>query len=117
MTTYQRDTIHTTDDIRAIADHAGSHFFDVDTLRFFNSRILDGVRALDGNATEPGRRYLFVTSERDNYSNRPRQYTVRIATLGTQRDNRPTIDIETIDDGYSLPTAAAARRFMQDYNA
>ena len=117
MTTYQRDTIHTTDDIRAIADHAGSHFFDADTMRFFNSRILDGVRALDGNTTKPGRRYLFITSERDNYSNLPRQYTVRIATLGTQRDDRPAIDIQTIDEAYGLPSAAAARRFMRDYSA
>ena len=117
MTMYQRAAIHTADDIRAIADRAGSHFFDADTMRFFSSRLLDGVRALDGNATEPGRRYLFVTSERDTYSDQPRRYTVRMATLGTQRDNRPAIDIQTIDEAYGLPTAAAARRFMRDYTA
>ena len=57
MTTYQRSTVHTSDDIRAIADHAGSHFFDAATMRFFSSCLLEGVYAPDGYNAMPGNRF------------------------------------------------------------
>jgi hypothetical protein len=60
----------TIDDIKTANRVAGMHFFDADTLRFFNSRILDGVY---------GGRY-FVTSERRPRSKEPRLYTVREAS-------------------------------------
>lgn len=108
MTTYQRTAIYSSDDIRAVADGAGSHFFDPDTMRFFNSRLLSGAWVLDGNECKPGHRYLFVTSER--YGDEPRHYTVRIMTLGTVRDNRPAVDIDTLSCPY--PSAREARAAM-----
>ena len=57
------------------ATNHGSHFFDADTLRFFGSRILDGV-------TVHGGRAYFVTSERQPYSNEPRRYSARYMTAG-----------------------------------
>lgn len=112
MTTYQRSTIHTAADIEAVADHAGSYFFSRDTMRFFKSRVLTGIIALDGHKSVPGARFMFVTSER--YGDEPRHYSVRMATLGTQRDGRPRVDIDSnFDEHYA--TAAQARKAMRDY--
>lgn len=112
MTTYQRSSIHTVSDIEAVADHAGSYFFKPDTMHFFKSRILTGIIALDGHKSVPGARFLFVTSER--YDDNPRHYSVRMATLGTQRDGRPHVDIDSnLEERFS--TAAQARKAMRDY--
>lgn len=112
MTTYQRSSIYTVADIEAVADHAGSYFFKSDTMRFFKSRILSGIIALDGHKSVPGARFLFVTSER--YGDNPRHYSVRMATLGTQRDDRPHVDINSnFDEHYA--TAAQARKAMREY--
>lgn len=112
MTTYQRSAVHTAADIQAIADHAGSFFFSADTMRFFSSRILTGIVALDGAKTEPGNRFLFLTSERHGIG-QPRHYAVRLATLTTQRDDRPGLHIATVGDYHA--TAGRARTAMRDY--
>lgn len=113
MTNYARNAIYTSDDVRAVVDHAGSYFFSADTMRFFDSRLLSGVIALDGYETAPGRRFLFVTSERDKYSDRPRRYTVRMLTLDTVRDDRPAVDIDTVYGFQEFTTARAAKAFAQ----
>lgn len=109
---YQRSTVHTTADLRAIADHAGSYFFSRDTMRFFKSRLLEGVYAPDGHKAMPGNRFFFVTSEA--YGDDPRHYTVRRAVLGSQRDDRPAIDIDTVGEHHATPTEArrAARELV-----
>ena len=110
MPTYQRNTVHTVDDIRAIADHAGSYFFSPGAMKAFNSRILSGIYAPDGFEAKEGNRFFFVTSERHgDYA--PRHYTVRYAVLGSQRDDRPAIDIGTVGDYHDTP--AAARKAAQ----
>ena len=109
MPTYQRTHVHSTADIRAIADHAGSYFFSRDTMRFFKSRLLEGVYAPDGYKALPGNRFFFVTSER--HDDNPRHYTVRMATLGSVRDNRPAVDIVTVGDYHA--SANAARKEAQ----
>lgn len=103
---YQRNTVHTVDDIRAIADYAGSHFFSADTMRAFSSRVLSGIVALDGHESKPGARFLFVTSERHGDES-PRHYAVRMMTLGTNERGRGDVDILSV--GYNLPSAAQAR--------
>lgn len=60
---YDMDYIRTANRVR------GLHFFDADTMRFFNSRVLSTVYAGSGGV-------YFVTSERFNYAS-PRLYTVR----------------------------------------
>ena len=111
MTNYQRSAVQTVDDIRAIADHAGSFFFSPETMRCFNSRVLSGVfpsSANEGNMHEakPGSVFYFVTSERHG-DDAPRHYAVRRLELGTVRDNRPSADISTV--GEYLGSARAAR--------
>lgn len=54
-------------DIKRANRLAGFHFFDQDTMRFFRSRILDGVIG-DG---------YFITSERGCDPSASRRYTVR----------------------------------------
>ena len=69
------------DELQEYAAACGSHFFDADTMRFFKSRVLDGVTIHDG-------RVYFVTSERNSgfggdYS---RRYTARVMCAGAHID-------------------------------
>lgn len=108
---YQRFAIHRSDDVRAVADAAGSHFFDAASMRFFNSRLLSGVLALDGRETAPGRRYLFITSERMG-DDAPREYAVRMLTLSASDRGYAMVSTETVS---RHSTAARARTAMESY--
>lgn len=85
-------------DVELANSRAGQHFFDADTMRFFNSRVLGDL--IDG-------RY-FVTSERFD-ENHPRLYTLREAM--------PNGHIETVGEfqGYTSARAAytAARKLAE----
>lgn len=62
------DDIHTIGDLERAAK---GHFFDADTMLFFDSKVYDGFkRTTDG--------LVFITSERDKASGTPRYYTLRI---------------------------------------
>lgn len=111
---YQRAAIHSVDDLKAVAEGAGSHFFSPGAMRFFDSRILSSEWNVDGPQTKPGARFVFVTSE--VYDDEPRHYKVRIMTLGMQRDNRPSVDIDTVNDE-RYETAREARMAAQLYVA
>ena len=113
MPTYQRTHVHTAADIRAIADHAGSYFFAPDTMRFFKSRLLEGVYPAGDSKAMPGAVFYFVTSE--VYDDDPRHYTVRRAVLGSRRDDRPAIDIATVGEHHATP--AEARRAARELAA
>ena len=65
---------HNVDLLIKYAEACGSHFFDADTMRFFKSRILDGVTIHDGRA-------YFVTSERFD-AGTPRRYSARYMVAG-----------------------------------
>lgn len=67
----RQDNLYAASDIARYVD---TNFFDVATMRFFNSRVL-GSRVV-GNAI------YFVTSERMDYGT-PRKYTVRVFRGGT----------------------------------
>ena len=112
MPKYQRAAIHGADDIRAIAGHAGSHFFSAGAMRFFSSRLLSAVRPLDGADAEEGRRYLFVTSERHG-DDAPRHYALRMMTLGSVRNDATAVDIDTIGSYHA--TRAQALAAMRNY--
>ena len=76
MTTTQANKLHNLHQIKYAASTGKSpHWFDRDTLRFFNSRISERVYPVPGGA-------YFVTSEKySRYDNSPRLYTVRHCTL------------------------------------
>lgn len=109
---YQRSTVHTVSDVRAIADHAGSYFFSRKAMSSFKSRVPGGVYAAGGRDAVPGAVFYFVTSE--VFGDQPRHYAVRRLTLGTVRDNRPAVDISTVD---YFPTLDDARGAAKAYAA
>lgn len=119
MATYQHANVTSANSIRAIANGAGSHFFDADTMRFFNSRLLEGVYPAETNngkwVARTGNVFYFVTSERydSTYGGpEPRHYTVRRMTLTAVRDDRPGVDIETVGDYHA--SAYQARKAAQE---
>lgn len=56
-------------------DHK-NHFFDADTIRFFNSRVSD-------RAYKVGDKAYFITSERSKIGNQPRKWSIRVIDLTT----------------------------------
>jgi len=120
MTNTPFTDIRTVSDLKTTAHALGSHFFDADTMRFFNSRILDGLHTL---TTESETAFgFFVTSERYD-ENTPRKYTVRsyqVTTKPRESDGRITsrISIDTVGPtssgfgGYG--TAKQARRAARE---
>jgi hypothetical protein len=111
MPRYQRAAIHSSDDIRAIADHVGSHFFSADTMRYWGSRLLGdsfpfrtNARPIEGPSTVEGNRYAFITSERA-FGDESRRYAVRVLTLASVRDDRPAVSFDTLDR-YDTPREA-----------
>jgi hypothetical protein len=93
MNTTHRKQYTSINQIISEATHAGSHFFDESTLRFFSSRILPTVY---------GGCY-FITSERDTYrDSNPRLYTIRKYEGG--------LGLETVGDFCSFTSLAQAKR-------
>lgn len=110
MVQYQHNAIYGKSDLIAVADHAGSFFFSPRAMRAFNSRISETVWAIDSRKTAPGNRYLFITSEKYG-DDAPRHYAVRMMTLGSVRDDRPSVDIDTVGEHHA--TMAQAKKAAQ----
>lgn len=107
MPIYRLATITSAQSLRTVADDAGSHFFSLGAMRFFNSRLLGDVFPVDGWEAREGARFLFITSER--FEDDPRQYSVRMLTLTSQRDDRPAVEVDS-DFDVKYPTAYQARK-------
>lgn len=78
------------DDVRDHAQSKGSHFFDKDTMKFFQSRLCDEIAtatSLDDSTLDDST-VLFVSSERDRSGDvwkGARRYTVRSYDVETGR--------------------------------
>jgi len=96
MTTYARNAIYSTDDLIAVSDATGGFFFSAKTMKFWKTRVLNYLRAVDGYTCEPGGRYVFITSDVFGYD-AVRQYSVRVMTLGTRGDGRAFVNFDTIE--------------------
>ena len=98
----------------ARADRAGSHFFDADTMRFFNSRVLDATLTQIG---ADGDHFRFVTSERYDWDS-PRRYTVRSVEFYRYPDNNGTprehVTVDTVGEFQAYGSAAQAKRHLRD---
>lgn len=94
--------IRNASDIERTADELGSPFFSPQTMRYFNSRLLNIFRALNDDGT----RGLFVTSERFD-SDTPREYRVRLYSV-THR-----FDVDTLE---CFATRAQAETFVRNYS-
>ncbi len=79
-------------------DAAGQHFFDADTMEFFNSKLESDL--IDGR--------FFITSERFDF-NTPKQYTIRAA-----QDDGAIVTLgdfgqyETLDDARDVLAGGSA---------
>jgi len=87
--------VYSIGDVKKKAASCGSYFFDKDTMRFFNSRILSDVY---NHAKDPRIAY-FVTSEQGPHG--PRAYTVR-KQIGCK--------IKTASQFQEFSSAAAAKQ-------
>lgn len=70
--------IYDVHDLKDTARACGSFFFDPDTMKWFSSRLLDVEPTSADTLTG-----LFLTSERDKFSDLPREYSVRAYTVTT----------------------------------
>lgn len=105
------DQINNIDQLITTSERLGSHFFDKETMRFFNSRILSDLYRVDDS------RGYFVTSERFSY-NTPRTYSVRYyVVIHNNDENSDRIDIGAIDEGYQLPTPYQAKKMAKEFAA
>lgn len=103
-------------DIERWADGAGSHFFDVETMRFFRSKVLEGVY---------GGRY-FITSEQfqDWQTGRraPRRFTIREIRAWLDHrvsDGREIMacELSAVGEFQAYTTSRAARRAAEKLTA
>lgn len=102
--------IYSIDDLRKAADDLGSHYFEPSTMRFFNSRVLEGIYRPSISASP--RSGLFITSER--FESDTRRYSIRRFTIThtTRGDGTPVdlIEFETVGEFQAYGTAATAKR-------
>jgi hypothetical protein len=89
-----RDTYNTIDQIKADNKGIGNHWFDADTMRFFNSRV--NRKVYDG--------HLFVSSEQFD-SDSPRLYSIRVCVKG-----------KIYDLGYKYPSLKLARAGIGEFD-
>ncbi len=91
----QRAVFSTTNDIRDDMENVGSHWWEPDTMRFFQSRVGTPLYQGDGGI-------FFVSSEKSPFGT-SRAYTVR-------RYDPDTRDISTVGDFCSIATRGIAHR-------
>jgi hypothetical protein len=89
------DDVYEPSDIPKVSD---THFFDADSIRFFTSRILSHWRIV-------GHRLYFTTSERSDWDDYTRTYSVRVWDADSD-------SIDTIGDFGEHSSARAAARAM-----
>ena len=99
-------------DVHGLKDAArecGSYYFDADTMKWFSSRLLDVEPTSEDTLTG-----YFLTSERDRFSDLPREYNVRTytVTLHTHEDGTrcPAFSVEKIETHNTLARARTAMR-------
>jgi hypothetical protein len=99
--------IETLSGLKRVNSLLGFHFFEPDSMRFFNSRISSRIYPISQ------REGYFVTSEqhRPVYANpEPRLYTVRKYAVTAEPDGYATMRIDTAGDFQAYESSAAAHR-------
>ena len=120
--TYRFKTITSTHDIVDVANDAGSNMFSPETMRYWRSRVLSHMRAIDGHECKPGHRYAFITSEPD-YDG-IRRYSHRVMTLDyetvTTSDDytytRPRVQFDTVGERHDTISAAISAMKAQEWD-
>lgn len=86
-------------EMKAANEAIGQHWFDTDTMRFFNTRI----------ESQPDKNDQFITSESYDGERKNRRYTLR-------GFDRATGEVKTLGEFNSHRTMQDAREFRKDYN-
>lgn len=81
---------YTIEQMQALNDRKGGHWFAKDTMRYFGTRILHGTNV----------RNHFITSE-NNHDNTERRYTIR-------KFNTETYNVETVGEFLEYATRGQA---------
>lgn len=85
---------------------SSGHFFDKDTMRFFNSRVIEYFR---GN----GETAYFITSEKFD-SNSKRLFTVReVKRVKVKSFHGYKYSIDTVEEFQAFKTSAAAKKYIE----
>jgi len=96
--------INTIGDLMELNKKLGKHFFDADSMRFFQSRILNTLVVRENRA-------YFITSEQFVASSgckHDRRYTIRVMDLGTG-------DVDKIGEFQQYATAREAKRELHKW--
>lgn len=88
--------------MKAAVRNSGSHWFDKNTMRFFNSKIETGIL----------QKRFFISSERQEITD-PKRYTIRYFV----RDNNatPALDCHTVGEFEQFETLADAKDYLKEY--
>ena len=99
-------------DVHGLKDAArecGSFFFEPETMKYFDSRLIDVESTSEDTLTG-----YFLTSERDRFSNPPREYNVRTYTITHHTHEDGTgchrFNVEKIETHSTLARARTALR-------
>lgn len=96
-------------DLKDAARECGSYYFDPETMKFFSSRLLDVEPTSADTLTG-----LFLTSERDRFSDLPREYNVRSYAVTTHKHTDgtrcPSFTAEKVETYSTSAEARAALR-------
>lgn len=90
--------------MKVAVTNSGSHWFDKNTMRFFNSKIETGIL----------NRRFFITSERQELSD-PKKYTIRYFVR--DEDAVPALECYTVGDFQQFDSVADAKKYLKAYLA
>lgn len=87
---------------------SSGHFFDKDTMRFFNSRVIEYFRG-------DGEKAYFITIEKNRFdSNSKRLFTVReVKRVKVKSFHGYKYSIETVEEFQGFKTSAAAKKHIE----
>jgi hypothetical protein len=92
------------DQLIARVKRTGSHFFDRDTMKFWNSRVLpSSLTRVDAD------RFRFITSEQA-FDDEQRLYAVREARFQVDSDGAERVTIDRIGDRHASADLARAHK-------
>lgn len=127
MTTRPYMHVYSIEDLMMTSERLGSHFFDRDTMRAWNStvsrlvRVAESVKTrdrFDGWREPESIDVLFITSERDVRGawEAHRRYTVRVAHILPGKDRyegRDIIRFDTVGDFGQYPNLRQAKKALR----
>ena len=89
--------------MKVAVTNSGSHWFDKDTMRFFNSKVETGIL----------NRRFFITSERETTSE-PKKYTIRYFL---REDGEDQLYCYSIGEFQQFESVADAKEYLKAYLA